>query len=308
MDPLATNVNRGEASPSRLLLVDGHAYAYRSFHAIRSLSSPSGQPTNGIYGFIKAIGKLRNWLRPSHFAVVWDGGLAAERMAIHPVYKAQRPPMPESLEKQIDGMVAWLEASGLVSLCEDGVEADDWIATLARRTEALGVETVIASADKDFMQLVSQRIALVNPNDKAEVIWGAAQVRTKTGVDPEQVVDWLSLVGDSVDNIPGVRGVGPKTATELLRQFGSCAGLLARLDSVESDRLRTALQAASELLERNRQLIRLRDDLDLDYSLDRLVPTVPDHQRLRALYQEWGFRTMLSELPAEDPGQGELFK
>src|SRR5580765_6125140 len=140
---------------ARLLIVDGHAYAYRAFHAIRELRSPTGQPTNAIYGFIKMLAKMRATLAPSHLIVVWDGGLSAERMAALPEYKAQRPAMPADLAAQIDELVAYLGAAGLASYCGDGVEADDYIACVARRAARAGVDVVIASSDKDFMQLVS---------------------------------------------------------------------------------------------------------------------------------------------------------
>src|SRR5689334_13103634 len=152
------------ANPNKLLIVDGHAYAYRAFYAIRELSSPSGSPTNAIYGFIKMLGKLLERLEPSYAVVIWDGGLAAERVAEHPDYKTQRPPMPVDLEPQLDQITHYLEAAGIASLCQDGVEADDWIASVARLgSDQLSV--VIASSDKDFMQLVSPHVGLVNPND-----------------------------------------------------------------------------------------------------------------------------------------------
>ena len=280
-----------------MLIVDGHAYAYRSFHAIRHLNSPSGAPTNAIYGFIKTIEKMRTQLAPTHAAVVWDGGLHAQRMEAHPEYKAQRPPMPAGLEKQIDGIVYYLQAAGVASLCRDGVEADDWIALIARRF-AGEMPVVIASSDKDFMQLVSPRIGLLNPNDKSERIWTAADVRAKSGVAPEQIVDWLSLLGDSVDNIPGVPGVGPKTAADLLNQFGSIEALYARLSEVKSERHRASLQAASAAVRRNQELIRLRDDSP-EVSLEELALRKPDPDRLRDLYGEWGFKGMLAALTPE---------
>lgn len=282
---------------NRMLIVDGHAYAYRSFHAIRHLNSPSGAPTNAIYGFIKTIEKMRTQLAPTHAAVVWDGGLHAQRMEAHPEYKAQRPPMPAGLEKQIDGIVYYLQAAGVASLCRDGVEADDWIALIARRF-AGEMPVVIASSDKDFMQLVSPRIGLLNPNDKSERIWTAADVRAKSGVAPEQIVDWLSLLGDSVDNIPGVPGVGPKTAADLLNQFGSIEALYARLSEVKSERHRASLQAASAAVRRNQELIRLRDDSP-EVSLEELALRKPDPDRLRDLYGEWGFKGMLAALTPE---------
>src|SRR5438094_965899 len=158
-------------SPARLLIVDGHAFAYRAFHAIRHLSSPSGVPTNAIYGFIKMLEKMRSTLTPSHLVVVWDGGLAAERIATLAEYKAQRAPMPAELEPQIEQLQQYLQAAGIASYCREGVEADDWIAAMTRHAVAAQARVVIASADKDFMQLVcSGRVGLLNPNDKSERI------------------------------------------------------------------------------------------------------------------------------------------
>ena len=280
----------------RLLIVDGHAYAYRAFHAIRGLRSPGGQPTNAIYGFVKMLAKMRAVVEPTHLIVVWDGGLSDERVALLPEYKAQRPGMPDDLKSQLDEIVSYLKAAGVASFCRKGVEADDYIACLARRAVEAGMEVVIASADKDFTQLVSGRIGLLNPNDKSEVIWTDEQVRAKTGVGPSQVVDWLSLTGDNVDNIPGVPGVGPKTAAELLGQFGSVRVLYERLDEVKSERLRAALRASMDVVRRNCELVRLRDDLPCEFSPDELAAKPADAGRLRELYRRWGFKTLLAAL------------
>ncbi|MBI3850119.1 MAG: hypothetical protein HY298_07500 [Verrucomicrobia bacterium] len=313
-----------------LLIVDGHAYAYRAFHAIRQLTSPAGAPTNAIYGFIKMLGKMRDGLHPTHLVVVWDGGLAEERMAALPEYKAHRPPMPEKLESQLDDIVSYLQAANIASFCRDGVEADDWIATLARRwtkgklenwsngvmgsgTQDSNTPTrqvpqvVIASSDKDFMQLVSPAVGLLNPNDKSEAIWTAEQVRAKAGVEPSQIVDWLSLVGDSVDNIPGVPGVGLKTAAELLQQFGSVDGIYQRLAEIKSERLRTSLQAAAEAVRRNQKLIRLRDDLPGEFSAEELALRPADAARLRVLFADWGFKSLPVESGAVAEAQKVLF-
>jgi DNA polymerase-1 len=286
---------------ARLLIVDGHAYAYRAFHAIRGLRSPSGMATNAIYGFVKMLGKMRAALEPALMAVVWDGGLSAERTAALPEYKAQRPEMPDELRPQLDEMVAWLKAAGVASFCRDGVEADDYIACLARAAAAAGMTVVIASADKDFMQLVSARVGLLNPNDKSETIWTDEQVRSKAGVSPSQIADWLSLMGDSVDNIPGVAGVGPKTAADLLNRFGSVAELFARLDEVKPERLREALSGAADAVRRNQKLTRLRDDLPCDFSPAALAVKPPDAGKLRELFARWGFKGMLAALEAEEP-------
>ena len=287
----------------RLLIIDGHAYAYRAFHAIRGLRSPDGQPTNAIYGFVKMLGKLRAAIGPTHLIVVWDGGLSAERMAALPEYKAQRPEMPDDLRPQLDGIAGYLKAAGVASICREGVEADDYIACLARRASDAGMTVVIASSDKDFMQLVSARVGLLNPNDKSEMVWTGEQVRAKSGVEPAQIVDWLSLTGDSVDNIPGVPGVGPKTAAELLKQFGSVAALYARLDEVKSEKLRAALRAAADAVRRNRELVRLRDDLPCEFSPEELAGKPADAGRLRELYRRWGFKGMIEALEAPAGGR-----
>ena len=335
----------------RLLIVDGHAYAYRAFHAIRQLTSPAGAPTNAIYGFIKMLGKLRARLEPerrgageaerrrigepaacppsgsfSHsptprladsptrrlpdsprlrVTVVWDGGLAAERLAALPGYQAQRAPLPPELVPPLDGIGEYLKAAGIASCCYEGVEADDWIATLARAGVEAGLSVVIASSDKDFMQLVSPCVGLFNPNDKSETVWGAEQVFAKAGVQPGQVVDWLSLVGDAVDNIPGVPGVGTKTAAELLGQFGSVAELFTRLHEVRSEKLRAALQAARETVHRNQQLIRLQDGLPGSVRLEDSVPRPPNDEQLRVLYARWGFKSLLAELGPACAGHGD---
>ena len=281
---------------NRLLIVDGHAYAYRAFYAIRELRSPSGRPTNAIYGFVKMLAKMRAAITPTHLVVVWDGGLSAERMAALPGYKAQRPEMPDDLRPQLDGIVSYLKAANVASFCRDGVEADDYIACLARRAPDAGMAAVIASSDKDFMQLVSPRVGLLNPNDKSEAIWTDGQVRAKTGVEPSQVVDWLALMGDAVDNIPGVPGVGPKTAADLLKQFGSVAELFARLDEVKSEKLRGSLRASVEAVRRNLKLVKLQDGLPCEFSPENLAEKPADAGQLAVLFRQWGFKGMLESL------------
>ena len=299
-------LNLNPASPSRglLLIVDGHCYAYRAFYGIAaSLTSPSGQPTNAIYGFIRMLGKIQARLQPSHTVVVWDGGLAAERMTLLPEYKAQRAEMPAGMVPQLDQMVEYLRAAGICSLRKDGCEADDGIAALATQAAAAGLTVVIASSDKDFMQLVSDAIKLLVPQDKTENLWDADQVKQKTGVAPAQIVDWLSLVGDSSDNIPGVPGIGPKNAAELLGQFGAVEAVYARLPEVKSERLRTRLQAAKETVRRNQQLIRLRDSLPCDLRVEDMAVRQGNAEELRRLYSGWGFKNLLQTM--KNQGQSD---
>ena len=282
---------------ARLLIVDGHAYAYRAFHAIRELRAPDGRPTNAIYGFAKMLEKMRLAVDPTHLVVVWDGGLSAERLAALPAYKAQRPEMPAELRPQFDEISAYLTAAGVPEICLDGVEADDIIASLARREAAAGMAVVIASADKDFMQLVAGSVGLLNPNDKTGAVWTDEQVRAKTGVEPGQIADWLALMGDAVDNIPGVPGVGAKTAAGLLQQFGSLDELYRRLDEVKSERLRQALRAAAADVRRNLALVRLHE-VPLNLTASELAPQPVNREKLAKLLQSWGFRGMLAALEA----------
>ena len=309
---------------NRLLIVDGHAYAYRAFHAIRNLRGPEGRPTNAIYGFVKMLEKLRAALAPAGLMVVWDGGLSAERMTALPEYKTHRPEMPEDLRTQLDEIVSYLAAAGVASFCGDGIEADDYIACLARRAADAGWNVVIASADKDFMQLVSPgagdkrqvpgdkigevgschlspdtchagSIGLWNPNDKTETIWSREQVLAKAGVAPEQVADWLALMGDAVDNIPGVPGVGQKTAAELVRQFGSATALLARLAEVKSEKLRAALEQSAEAVRRNLRLVQLHE-VPCEFVPEQLAVKPANREQLRDLFRRWGFKGMIESL------------
>ena len=283
---------------TKIVVVDGHAYAYRAYHAIAGLRAPDGAPVNAIFGFIKALEKIEERVRPDLGVVVWDGGLAVERTVLLPEYKAQRPAMPEELRVQFDGINDYLDAAGWAWFRQDGVEADDWIASVTRWATGRGAQVIIASPDKDFMQLVSSEVGLLNPGDKTGTIWGQKQVADKTGVSPGQIVDWLSLIGDSVDNIRGVPGIGPKTATDLLCHYGTIEGLLAGLEHVQSERLRTVLRSSEAILKRNRELIRLQDTLPVTGELEQMRRRPGDRQRQQELFQRWGFRSLAAQAGA----------
>ncbi len=280
----------------RLLIIDGHAFAYRAFFAIRGLSSPAGQPTNAIYGFIKMLEKLEASFMPSHTVVVWDGGLDEDRVEGLEDYKAQRDPMPDDMEVQLDEIVTYLEANGIASVCDDGIEADDRIGQLAKRAEEEGYDVAIASSDKDFFQLINDRVKMLNPADKSGEPMDADAVEAKTGVRPHQIVDWLSLVGDAADNIPGVPGIGVKTAASLLNEFGSVDGIYERLAEVKREKQREALAASEEAVRRNQALVALKLDLPGEPGLDSLRKGFENSAQLEKLYEKWGFKTMLKEL------------
>jgi len=214
--------------------------------------------------------------------------------------------MPDDLRPQLDGLVGYLQAAGIASFRGDDVEADDYIACLARQAAQVGMAVVIASADKDFMQLVSPQIGLLNPNDKTEAVWTDEQVQAKAGVRPAQIVDWLALMGDSVDNIPGVPGVGPKTAADLLNRFGSVAALYGRLEEVKSEKLRESLRSSAAAVQRNLMLLRLRDDLPCDFVPEALTERPADAGRLAGLFRQWGFNGLLKALEKPEDGRQAL--
>ncbi len=241
---------------SRVMLIDGTCALYRAFYGIRSLSTRSGVPTNALFGFVRMVEQLRDQWRPTHWRVIFDGGSPARRLQLLPTYKAQRPPMPEALRSQGPMCEEFLDCRRLERVCVPGEEADDIMATLAVAAARDGAEVLLATMDKDLYQIVSDRIFLIRMAGEPERM-GTAQVEAKTGVRPEQIVDWLAMVGDSADNIPGVPGVGAKTAAELLRTHGSVAGLRAHLDEIPRARIRDSLLASREILDRNIALVRL---------------------------------------------------
>ncbi len=294
-----------ERNKQLFLIVDGNMYAHRAFHAIAPLRSPDGLPTNAVLGFIKTLQKLIDKLKPTHLLVVWDGGLSKDRMDSLPEYKQNRPPMPKSLEIQIGLIQEYLKLAKIPFFHQKGIEADDWVATVAKKAAEQGVYVIIASADKDFLQLVSDNIGIINPADRSEKVWTDKDVKEKTGVTPDKIVDWLSLIGDSVDNIQGVDGVGPKTATTLLNKFDSIDKLFGNLDKVTPDKLRAKLIVSEELIKRNRDLIKLYKDLPYEFDLNNYKIQIHDEDGLNEFFKKLGFKSMLKK--DEEVNQEALF-
>ena len=280
---------------SRLLLIDGHGMAYRAFYAIRSLTTSAGQPTNALYGFIRMTQQLARYWVPTHAAAVFDGGVPEERLALLATYKAQREPMPDALHDQFPLIEEFLRYTGTPAVREDRQEADDVMATLADRARAKRAEVLLATSDKDLFQCVEGRVSIIPPT-KSEVRMDADAVREKTGVDPGQIAEWLALIGDSADNIPGVPGVGAKTAARLLNEFGSVAALYERIDEVPNKKLREALQAHRESVLRNVKMTRLRRELPLQVEWQEWKTRTPDIERLRDFYRRMEFNSMANEL------------
>ncbi|MEI8062747.1 MAG: 5'-3' exonuclease H3TH domain-containing protein [Verrucomicrobiota bacterium] len=290
-----------------LLLVDAYSMIYRAFYAIRLLTGPHGQPVNAILGFTKMLRKYLAEQRPTYCAVVFDLGAPHERLQLLPSYKAQRPPTPPDLSAQLPAIREMLGAMRVPVVECDGEEADDLIATLAHQAAAAGQPVLIASNDKDFAQLVNDQIRLLQAGAQGDVILDAAAVQTKYGVRPAQFADLLSLIGDKVDNIPGVPGIGEKTALDLLRQFDNLDALLARIAEVERPKLRESLQTHLEQIQRNRQLVKLRLEVELPVAWNQLPVVRPDYPAWVAVLERHGLRNLASEIAKESRQGDDLF-
>jgi len=280
---------------SRLLIIDALGLVYRSFYAIQSLSTAAGRPTNAVYGFIKTLRQLEKVWQPTHELVVFDGGSPKERTELWPQYKAQRPPMPDALREQLPGVESFLNAARVAHVRLVDTEADDIMASVADQASAQGLEALAATADKDLMQIVGGGVFLVTPG-KAEDRLGPEEVALKTGVRPDQIVEWLALIGDTADNIPGVPGVGPKTATKWLNEWGSLESLWAHLDALKPEKLRQALQQHRDAVVRNVALMRLQKDIRISHSMDDLKRQPPDERRLLQFYQSMEFHSLARDL------------
>jgi len=278
----------------RVHLIDGTLYIYRAFFALPPMSDSRGLPTNAIYGFTNMLLKVLREKSPEHIVVVFDAGGETERHREFEAYKAQRPPMPDTLAPQIPYVYRVVEALQVPTLMEEGYEADDIIGTLATRAVADGFQVTIVSGDKDLFQLVNPATEVYDPmRDKT---YRVQDVQERYGVPPQAMTDLMSLVGDAVDNIPGVPGVGEKTASTLIQEFGTVENLLDSLDQVKRPKLREALSAHAAQIRMNRSLVTLRTDLPLCVSPQDLRRQVPNAERLRTLFEELGFTRLLSAL------------
>jgi len=279
-----------------LVLIDGSGYLYRAFHALPPLSNRMGEPTGALFG---VFNMLRATLKekPAHVAFVADASGPTFRDTIYAEYKAHRPPMPDDLRTQIEPMLALVEALGFPILRVPGVEADDVIGTLALQAAAQGIDVVVSTGDKDLAQLVSPHIHLVNTMTNSTL--DADGVFAKFGVRPEQIVDYLALVGDSADNIPGVPKCGPKTAAKWLAEYGTLDGIVANADKI-GGKIGESLRAALPQLPMSRQLATIKTDVELDVKPSDLAFAEPDATKLRELYARYEFKAALKELDAKE--------
>jgi DNA polymerase-1 len=296
-----------DATQPFLLLVDGSSYLYRAFHAMPDLRGPGGEPTGALYGIVAMLRRLREQYPPEqgyvHAACVFDARGPTFRDEIYPQYKAHRPPMPEDLARQVEPIHAVVRLMGWPLLQVPGVEADDVIGTLARRARAQGIRTLISSGDKDLAQLVDDHVTLVNTMSNETL--DAAGVRAKFGVPPERIVDYLSLVGDAVDNVPGVDKVGPKTAVKLIEAWGSLDGVIEHAPEV-AGAVGRHLRDALDWLPTARRLVTIDTDCSLDGHaqdfMHELMLAPEDDAALLAFFQSHGLNKFVRELdPAPPP-------
>ncbi|MDR0379942.1 MAG: DNA polymerase I, partial [Candidatus Accumulibacter sp.] len=282
-----------------LLLVDGSSYLYRAFHAMPGLCNSQGEPTGAIYGMFNMLRRLDAETRERDIvykACVFDAKGKTFRSDWYPEYKANRPPMPDDLAAQIAPIHAGVEALGWPILSVEGVEADDVIGTLTRRAVARGLEVLISTGDKDMAQLVEARVTLINTmNDET---LDEAGVLKKFGVPPARIVDYLALIGDAVDNVPGVTKVGPKTAARWLAQYGSLDGVMAAADEIGGV-VGENLRAALDFLPLGRRLVTIRCDLDLPAQPEELAPRAPEREKLAELFTRYEIRSWFKEIRME---------
>ncbi len=277
---------------SRLVLVDGSSFLYRAFHAMPDLRTALGEPTGALRGMIHMLARLEKAFPATHRAFVLDAPGPNFRDALYPDYKAHRPAMPEALAAQLDTLKALVPLLGWPLLQVPGVEADDVIATLTHQARARGWEVVIASGDKDLTQLVAPGVIWVDT--MRDEVLDEAGVNAKFGVPPARIPEWLALVGDKVDNIPGVPGCGEKTASKWLNQYGSLAALLAHAESIPG-KTGEALRQARDWLPTALQLTQVKDDVVLPVSLEALAARSPDWPALRAWFERLEFKRLLEE-------------
>ena len=276
-----------------LVLVDGSSYLYRAFHALPALTNSGGEPTGALHGVLNMINKLVREEQPEHIAVVFDAPGKTFRDDLYADYKANRPPMPDELREQVQPILDAIEAMGLPLLRVEGVEADDVVGTLCRKALDSGQSVLVSTGDKDMAQLVTDGVTLVNT--MTDTTMDRDAVKAKFDVYPEQIIDYLALVGDSSDNIPGVPRVGPKTAAKWLNEYGTADEIIANADAIKG-KVGESLRDNIEQLKLSRELATIRQDVDVPLADDALKPGEGDVGALRKLYSHFELRTLLRQL------------
>jgi DNA polymerase-1 len=290
------------------LLVDGYNMAFRAFYGMPELTRSDGFPTGALHGWVKTMWRLQDQEKPDGMLVFFDLGGSQDRLALHPEYKAQRKETPEPLEKQIPVIKDLTRAMGLVGIELDGVESDDLLAAQARMLANAGHEVLIVSADKDFAQCVDDRIKMLQPPPTANPKLGwrlldQSGVREKFGVPPAQIAEYLALIGDTSDNIPGINGVGPKTAAKWFEEYKTLEGIIAAAANLKPERFREAVAKDAERLRMNLKLTTLRTTSPLPH----VGPGSPQTEKLFQLFESHEMKSSLAEARTRYTGQTELF-
>jgi DNA polymerase-1 len=291
-----------------LVLIDGSSYLYRAFHALPSLTNSQGEPTGALHGVLTMILKLLRDEQPARVAVVFDAPGKTFRDQLFAEYKANRPPMPDDLRSQVQPILDAVEAMGLPLLQISGVEADDVIGTLCVEGEKAGLNVLVSTGDKDLAQLVTDKVTLINTMNDSRL--DRDSVKAKFDVFPEQIIDYLGLVGDSSDNIPGVPKVGAKTAAKWLNLYGSADGIVEHVEEIKG-KVGESLRDNVEQLRLSQELAAIKKDVELDIGIDDLKATNADSDALRKLYSHYELRSLLRQLdeagdePVEAPPEEE---
>ena len=285
----------------KLVLVDASSYLFRAFHALPPLTSSKGVPTGAIHGVLNMLNKLVREEQPDYVGVVFDAPGKTFRDDLYPEYKANRPPMPDDLRAQIQPILDIVEAMGLPLLRVEGVEADDVIGTLAVAAADHGIETLVSTSDKDMAQLVADGVTLVNTMNTPPTVLDRDGVKEKFDVWPEQIIDYLALVGDSSDNIPGVPRVGAKTAAKWLNQYPDADAIIASADEIKG-KVGESLREHIDQLKASRELATILTAVEMDQGPADLTPAEPDVERLRELYGEYELRTLARQLEENHGG------
>ena len=276
-----------------LVLIDGSSYLYRAYHALPNLTNSKGEATGALHGVLNMVNKLVREESASHIGVVFDAPGKTFRDEMFADYKANRPPMPDDLRSQIQPILDVIKAMGLPLLQIEGVEADDVIGTLCERGAAAGLNVLVSTGDQDMAQLVNDNVTLVNT--MTDSIMDRAAVKEKFDVFPEQIVDYLALVGDTSDNIPGVPKVGAKTAAKWLNQYDSADGIIEHADDI-GGKVGESLRDNIETLKLSKQLATIKLDVDMPLAIDDLQPAAPDTAELKSIYGRFELRTLLRQL------------
>ncbi|RUM59025.1 MAG: 5'-3' exonuclease, partial [Persephonella sp.] len=274
------------------VLIDGSSYMYRAFYALPPLTSPKGEPTGAIYGFIRMLSSLIREVNPDYIAVVFDLSKKTFRHKKVKSYKATRQETPNLLKEQIPKIKEILKLWGIKVLELEGYEADDIIATLTKKFKS-SYEVLIVSPDKDMIQLVDKNVKLLNPIQN--IIYDIEKVKEKYGIFPNQFVDYQAIVGDSVDNIKGVKGVGKKTAVSLLNQYGSLDEIIKNLDSLKP-KVKEAFEKSIDVLKEAEFLVKLKNDIDLNIPIEELEVKNIRWKDLKKVFEELGFKSLLKKL------------